>query len=112
MTISNEQNEKYLASVCQIRENIGYRTGFGNGVFITPSHVLTAWHVLKGAKTNTITFENINGAMAKIKPGGYKIRKDSADLAIVELDKPIGEGLYIRPINKHLINNQQSTIVN
>lgn len=88
-----------FTGICQGRRGIGY----GNGVFITPSHVLTAWHNLRGQKTSAFTFKNSKDEQARIKTSRHNRFNAETDLALVELDQPIGEDLYRRPINQHLL---------
>lgn len=61
----------------------------GNGVFLSPWHVLTAWHVIEGTKHPVFT--NTSGLSALTRKGGRHIRKSEIDVAIAELDRPIGE---------------------
>ncbi|MGH1457037.1 MAG: S1 family peptidase [Alphaproteobacteria bacterium] len=109
MSLSEEQKAEYFKSVCEINriERVvgGIQKGFGNGVFITPSHVLTAWHVISGAQKSGLEFSNHKGDTASMIDGGYKSRKTEHDLCIVELDKTIGADVYTRPVNRHLLSN-------
>ena len=110
MPLLPDQKEEYLNALCNItrvdrvNELYGAR-GNGNGVFITPSHVLTAWHVITGASKSGLEFENCDGETARMKDGGFKKRDAASDLCLIELDKPIGKDYYIRPVNKHILKN-------
>ncbi len=98
---------KNFESICEIRglkrKNGESYSSYGNATFISPSHILTAWHNLSGTAKGELTFTNCHGHSARMKEGGLKMRSSTSDLAIVELDKPIGEDLYTRPINSHLL---------
>lgn len=107
MVLSEEKKSEYLESLCGIYaekkdEKGQWGSGFGNGVFITPSHVLTAWHVITGSPKSKIEFQNHLGQSARMLDGGFKKRDVESDLCIVELDKPIGQDFYVRPINRHM----------
>ncbi len=97
-------------SICEIRFSLpnGIGTGYGNGVFITPSHILTSWHVVSGAKKGSLNFENHVGDKAMAKVGGLKLSKRECDLCIIEMDKPIGDNIYTRPINRHLLSGSNT----
>jgi len=107
MSLSDDQKSEYLKSLCEIRQNNDLGAGvldkmFGNGVFITPNHVLTALHVISGAQKSGLEFKNYAGETAGMLDGGFEKRDAASDLCIVELDKPIGAGVYVRPVNKHI----------
>ena len=108
MTLSDDKKAEYFKSVCQIFAQHGNRQGSGNGVFITPSHVLTAWHVIQCSRKGTLVFQNDDGETANVKEGGFKSRDSAHDLCIVELNKPIGGDTYARPINKHILHDPKS----
>ncbi|MGH1404188.1 MAG: hypothetical protein ACRBDL_08080 [Alphaproteobacteria bacterium] len=97
----------HFESICEItgimRKSDESYGSYANSTFISPSHILTAWHNLSGIVKNELAFTNCHGDHARMKEGGLKIRSTSSDLAIVELDQPIGEDLYTRPINNNLL---------
>lgn len=98
----------FLQAVCRISSTetfLGLESKeYGNGVFIAPHHVLTVWHNLQDKKREAFTFKNSRNEKAHIKASSHIRFNKELDLALVELDQPIGEDLYRRPINRHILN--------
>ena len=86
-----------------------------NGVFITPFHVLTSWHIIQEAAKHAkdhyaVTFENNWGEKVSIKPALLEnaFHDAAKDLAIIELDNPIGYGLTLEPITSATLEESPS----
>lgn len=84
--LSPEERQR-LDSVCTIEVWSGENGHQGNGVFILPDVVATAWHVLKGAKDPV--FINNDGEEARLLSGGIRKFNSELDLAVVELDRSL-----------------------
>jgi hypothetical protein len=77
-------------AVCKVK--VGKEAGLheGHGVFIAPDLLLTSWHILKASRPGSIIVRNDLGEMALLKTRGLKHKSEPLDLAVCELDAPIG----------------------
>lgn len=84
-----------LKAVCTIfAEQVGKPSSRAQGVFITPQHVLTAYHCMHGKLRDSVVFENARGDKSGILKQDGKtsfIFDKTHDLAVVALTKPIGD---------------------
>lgn len=82
-----------LNSLCRIQvvqsDGIG---GLGCGVFVTPKRIMTAFHVVQGAKSVTIINpDGIRTGMKRRKDGGRHFFDADLDVAMIELAAPIAK---------------------
>lgn len=96
-------------AVCSIETKKSKGIYGGHGVFILPDVVVTAWHVIKGAKDTV--FINGRGEEAGILSGGIKKFNTELDLAIVELDRTLCKKPAIYGDTDAYLNDMKGTLV-
>lgn len=80
--------EREIANaLCTIKGDLGNRyTAKGQGAFIAPGRVLTAWHVVKGTR-NVRVIDSL-GRESKMLRGPHHQRDVKNDLAVITLQDP------------------------
>lgn len=86
----NKKVQQALNAVCSVQViSKDGRSYEGNGILITPFHLLTSWHVLEGM-TYESKIEHGNGRISYLKRAGTHKRSKRLDLALSELTEPLG----------------------
>ncbi len=100
-------------SVCFIKGDLddgqGVHPYVGQGVFLSPFHVLTSAHVVDAKQG--LTFQNVRGQETGLFDGAEIVQDPSLDLALVTLDDPIGHGYSLVPTLRDTPDDERGLIV-
>lgn len=93
-TLDQPEQAGLTRSICTLNsfnKSSGYT---GQGVFLLPDIVLTAWHVVQGARS--LTAITPDGRTAEIVRGSpFSKKSETLDLAIVEISRPLSSSVAL-----------------
>lgn len=87
----------------------GYYPYAGQGVFLSPFHVLTNAHVVD--LKEGLTFQNAHGQSTTALDGVDIVQDLSLDLALVTLDDPVGPGYSLVATPRNIPQDEEGLIV-